>query len=80
MSQSNNAAAEILKNRELLMDIELLLNPLRGSLYDNDDSCETKVVRAALANSARVNLLTVLAWLEDLNDEADARESGGLHE
>ncbi|WP_152206801.1 hypothetical protein [Marinobacter changyiensis] len=76
MSQSNYTGAEILKNRELLMDIELLLNPLRGSLYDNDDDCETKVVGAALANSAHTHLLTVLAWLEDMQDKAEEADNG----
>jgi hypothetical protein len=80
MSQSKFNAEEILKNRLILMDLELLLNPFRDTLYGHDDSAEIKVVGPALANAARENLLNVLGWLEELNDEAEQRESGGLHE
>jgi hypothetical protein len=58
-----------------LMDLELLLNPFRDTLYSHDDSAEIKVVGPALANAARMKLLKVLEWLEELNDEAEKQEA-----
>jgi hypothetical protein len=80
MNQSKFNADEILENRLTLMDLEQLLNPFRDTLYSHDDSAEIKMVGPALANAARQKLLKVLEWLEELSDEAEKRESGGLHE
>lgn len=74
MNPSNFNAETILKNRLTLMDVELLLNPFRGSLYSEDDTAETQVVGTALANDALRKLLDVCAWLEELNEEAEKRE------
>ncbi len=78
MSQSNYTAAEILENHLLLMDVELLLKPFMGSLYDDNDSCDTQTVGEALARDARRKLLIVCEWLEEMHIEAEKQEASKL--
>ncbi|MDL0429589.1 hypothetical protein QPM17_00490 [Marinobacter sp. TBZ242] len=69
-------AAEVLEHRQLLMDIELLLNPFQDGLYNEHDSCQTQIVGAALAKEARSKLMDVCEWMEWMEIKA---EKMGVH-
>jgi len=68
-------AAETLKHRELLMDIEILLKPFHEDLYNEDDSCQTQILGAALAKEAHTKLMEVCEWMEWMEIEAEKKEA-----
>lgn len=72
MSTTNHTPeSDILKNREALMDIEILINQFRGDrLYTSDDSFETQLVGKAVAEAAHEKLMDVMSWLEEMNIQA----------
>lgn len=67
--------AEILERRYQLFDVEILLNQFTEEGIYNLDIEALKVVAQALAKQAKEQLMEVCGWLEEMNDEADARES-----
>lgn len=72
MSDYKFDAAEVHKQRESLMGIEILLNQLyRESIYQMD-SGSTEVVVQALATGSKARLYKALAWLEEIAEKGAA--------